>query len=109
MKGKVDDVSTLKFKDGDKASFVVPAETTDKLILFASNGKFYTLPADKLPGGRGNGEPIRLMIDLEDDHVPVGLFVHNESRELIVGSSEGYGSAFRKKILSHQPAAVSRY
>ena len=91
MKGKVDDVSTLKFKDGDKAAFVVPAETTDKMILFASNGKFYTLPADKLPGGRGNGEPIRLMIDLEDDHVPVGLFVHDENRELIVGSSEGYG------------------
>lgn len=91
MKGKIDDVSTLKFKEGDKAAFVVPAETTDKIIMFASNGKFYTLSADKLPGGRGNGEPIRLMIDLQDDHVPVGLFVHNPERELLVASSEGYG------------------
>ncbi len=91
MKGKVDDVSSLKFKEGDSAAFVAPAETTDKIIVFGSNGKFYTLSADKLPGGRGNGEPIRLMIDLEDDHVPVGLFVHKEGRELMVASSEGYG------------------
>ncbi len=91
MKGKVDDVSTLKFKEGDEAAYVIPAETTDKIILFGSNGKFYTLGADKLPGGRGNGEPVRLMIDLQDDHVPIGLFVHDENRELLVGSSDGYG------------------
>jgi len=91
MKGKVDDVSALKFKEGDEAAFVVPAETTDKIILFGSNGKFYTLSGDKLPGGRGNGEPVRLMIDLQDDHVPVGLFVHDETRELLVGSDDGYG------------------
>jgi len=91
MKGKMDDISTLKFKEGDEAAFVVPAETTDKIILFGSNGKFYTISADKLPGGRGNGEPVRLMIDLQDDHVPVGLFVHDENRELIVASDDGYG------------------
>ena len=97
MKGKVDDISTLKFKDGDSAAFIVPAETTNKIILFGSNGKFYTLSADKLPGGRGNGEPVRLMIDLQDDHVPVGLFVHNEARELLVGSSDGYGFRVSEK------------
>ncbi len=91
MKGRVDDVSTIKFKDGDKPAFIIPAETTDNIILFGSNGKFYTLSADKLPGGRGNGEPIRLMIDLQDDHVPVGLFVHDPERELLVASTEGYG------------------
>ncbi|MGB0908242.1 MAG: DNA topoisomerase IV subunit A [Maricaulaceae bacterium] len=91
IKGKTVDVDSLKFKDGDKAAFVLPAETTDKIILFATNGKFYTLSADKLPGGRGNGEPIRLMVDLEDDHVPIGLFVHDPERELIVASSDGYG------------------
>ncbi len=90
MKGKAD-VSALKFKEGDSAAFIVSAETTDKIILFGSNGKFYTLSADKLPGGRGNGEPVRLMIDLQDDHIPVGLFVHDENRELVVASSEGYG------------------
>lgn len=97
IKGKAVDVSTLKFKDGDKAAFVLPAETTDKIILFATNGKFYTLSADKLPGGRGNGEPIRLMIDLEDDHMPIGLFVHDENRELLIASSEGYGFRVSEK------------
>ena len=97
MKGKVDDVKSLKFKEGDKAAFIVPAETTDRIILFGSNGKFYTLGGDKLPGGRGNGEPIRLMIDLEDDHAPVGLFVHNPERELLVASTDGYGFRVAEK------------
>jgi len=95
MKGKVDDLKSLKFKDGDSLAFAVHAETTDKIIIFASNGKFYTLGADKLPGGRGNGEPIRLMVDLENDHLPIGLFVHNPERELLIASSDGYG--FRVK------------
>ncbi|WP_418152913.1 DNA topoisomerase IV subunit A [Litorimonas sp. RW-G-Af-16] len=91
LKGKTEDLSGLKFKDGDSLGFAVNAETTDKIIIFASNGKFYTLGADKLPGGRGNGEPIRLMVDLENDHVPVGMFVHDPKRQLILASSEGYG------------------
>ncbi len=97
MKGHIDDIESLKFKDGDSAAFIVPAQTTDNIILFGSNGKFYTLQADKLPGGRGNGEPIRLMIDLEDDHIPAGLFVHDENRELIVASTEGYGFRIAEK------------
>ena len=80
MKGHVSDTSSIKFKDGDSAAFIVPCQTTDKIILFASNGKFYTIGADKLPGGRGNGEPIRLMIDLENDHTPIGLFLHDPER-----------------------------
>jgi topoisomerase-4 subunit A len=95
MKGKLDDLSGLKFKEGDSLGFAVQAETTDKIIVFASNGKFYTLAADKLPGGRGNGEPIRLLVDLENDHVPVGMFKHNPERTLIIASTEGYG--FRVK------------
>ena len=91
MKGKLEDISSVKFKDGDSAAFVVPCETTDKIILFATNGKFYTLGADKLPGGRGNGEPIRLMVDLENDHEPLGMFLHNEERELLLASNDGYG------------------
>jgi topoisomerase-4 subunit A len=91
MKGHVDDLAGLKFKDGDKLAFAVHAQTIDKIIVFASNGKFYTLGADKLPGGRGNGEPIRLMVDLENDHLPVGMFVHDEKRELLVASTAGYG------------------
>ena len=91
MKGHVSDTGSIKFKDGDSAAFIVPCQTTDKIILFASNGKFYTIGADKLPGGRGNGEPIRLMIDLENDHAPVGLFLHNPERKLLIASNEGYG------------------
>ena len=91
MKGKLDKADGLKFKEGDKLAYMVPAETTDKIIMFASNGKFYTLAGDKLPGGRGNGEPVRLLVDLPDDHVPIGLFVHNPERKLLVASSEGYG------------------
>ncbi len=91
LKGRVDDVDSIKYKDGDEAEFIIPCETTDKLIMFASNGKFYTLAADKLPGGRGNGEPLRLMVDLENDHLPIGLFVHDPKRELIIASSAGYG------------------
>lgn len=91
MKGKMDDFSGLKFKEGDKLAYAVPAETTDKIIVFATNGKFYTLGADKLPGGRGNGEPIRLLVDLENDHSPIGMFVHDPERELIVASTDGYG------------------
>ena len=97
LKGKVDDTDSIKFKDGDSAAFIIPAETTDKIILFATNGKFYTIGADKLPGGRGNGEPIRLTIDLEDDHMPIGLFVHDENRELLIASTEGYGFRVAEK------------
>ena len=91
MKGHVSDTGSIKFKDGDSAAFIVPCQTIDKIILFASNGKFYTIGADKLPGGRGNGEPIRLMIDLENDHTPIGLFLHNPERKLLIASSDGYG------------------
>ena len=91
MKGHVSDTGSIKFKEGDSAAFIVPCQTTDKIILFASNGKFYTIGADKLPGGRGNGEPIRLMIDLENDHMPIGMFLHNPERSLLLASSEGYG------------------
>jgi topoisomerase-4 subunit A len=91
MKGKVDDLKSLKFKEGDGPAFAAQGETTDKFILFATNGKFYTLGGDKLPGGRGNGEPIRLLVDLENDHTPIGLFKHDPERELVVASSAGYG------------------
>jgi topoisomerase-4 subunit A len=91
LKGHGHDASAIKYKDEDKEGFVLTCVTTDKLIIFASNGKFYTIGADKLPGGRGNGDPIRLLIDLENDHEPVGMFVHNPDRNLLVASSEGYG------------------
>ena len=91
QKGKVEDSSELKFKEGDKLAFLVPAETTDKLLIFASDGRFFTIPCDKLPSGRGTGEPLRLMIDLDDKVGIEAVFPHKAGRKLILASKMGYG------------------
>ena len=67
------------------------AQTTDTLLLFATNGRFYSLGADKLPGGRGHGEPFRLMVDIEDASDAVEFFVHEPGRKLLVASTSGHG------------------
>ena len=96
LKGHVDDLSTLKHKEGDQTAFAVKAETTDKLVLFATDGRFYTLDAAKLPGGRGFGEPVRLQIDLPEDAAVVSLRKHAPDRELLVASEKGYGFRIRE-------------
>ena len=91
MKGHIEPSEDLKFKDGDKGRFAVKAQTTDKLVLFATNGRFFTLDCSQLPGGRGNGEPVRLMCDLENDQDIVAMFVHQPGRKLLIASSSGRG------------------
>ena len=91
LKGHPDDLSKIEFKNGDSMKRAVRASTTDKLLLFATNGKFYTLEANQLPGGRGHGEPVRLMVDLEESHELVELFVHEPGRKLIVAATSGHG------------------
>ena len=91
LRGHQDDLAKLDFKQGDGLRKAVKASTTDKLILLATNGKFFTLEASQLPGGRGHGEPIRLMVDLEENHDFVEIFVHEPSRKLLVASTGGYG------------------
>ncbi|WP_409560329.1 DNA topoisomerase IV subunit A [Hyphomicrobium sp. MC8b] len=91
LKGHQDDLSKLDFKQGDGLKRALKAFTTDKLVLFATNGKFFTLEAGSLPGGRGHGEPLRLMIDLEENHDIAELFVHDPSRKLLVASTGAYG------------------
>lgn len=91
MRGHIDDLSRLDFKQGDKLKRAVKAYTTDKLLVFATNGRFFTLEGSQLPGGRGHGEPLRLMIDLEENHDFVELFVFDAARRLLVASNEGYG------------------
>ena len=91
MKGHPDDLSKLEFKQGDALKRAVKASTTDKLIVFATNGKFFTLEASQMPGGRGHGEPVRLMVDLEENHDFVEIFVHDAERKLLVASTGGYG------------------
>jgi topoisomerase IV subunit A len=80
-----------KYKEGDGPLFAVPAETTDRLIVFGTNGRFYTLAADKLPGGRGQGEPLRLMIDLPNEAELVALFPWRPGLKLLVAADDGRG------------------
>ncbi len=91
MTGHIDLNRELKFKDGDGPRFVFHAETTDRLLVFGSNGRFYTLSAANLPGGRGMGEPLRLMVDLPNEAEIVDLFIHKAGRKLLVASSAGDG------------------
>ncbi|MBR0796158.1 DNA topoisomerase IV subunit A [Bradyrhizobium jicamae] len=91
LKGHVEDLSGLAFKTDDKLEHSFFAETTSKLLLFATNGKFYSLDVAKLPGGRGHGEPIRMFIELEQDAAIVSLFVNKGERKFLVASSEGQG------------------
>ncbi|MBM3525000.1 MAG: DNA topoisomerase IV subunit A, partial [Alphaproteobacteria bacterium] len=91
LKGHIQDLSEVRYKEGDAPRHVVRAETTDKVLLFASNGRGYALGCDKLPGGRGHGEPVKLMVDLEQDHEIVAVFVHVPEARYLVASSEGHG------------------
>jgi topoisomerase-4 subunit A len=91
MKGHVDDLSKLDFKQGDKLLRAVKASTTDKLLLFATNGKVFTLAGDQLPGGRGHGEPVRLMVELEENHAFAEIFVHEPGRKLLIAATSGHG------------------
>ena len=81
----------LKFKDGDGPGLALHAETTDKLMVFASNGRFYTVPANNLPGGRGMGEPLRLMIDLPNEAEVISVFPWREGEKYLVASKLGDG------------------
>ncbi|WP_417524401.1 DNA topoisomerase IV subunit A [Marinovum sp.] len=91
MTGHIDLGRELKFKDGDGPRFIFHAETTDRLLVFGSNGRFYTISAANLPGGRGMGEPLRLMVDLPNEAEIVDLFIHRPERKLLVASSAGDG------------------
>jgi len=91
LKGHIDDIGALSFKTDDRAAFVVKAQTTDKLLVFVTGGRFFTFAADWLPGGRGHGEPIRLMFDLDEAEDIVSLVVHKPGRKLLVAATTGHG------------------
>jgi len=95
MRGHIADDATaraaVKYKEGDEEGFVFNAETTDKIFLFASNGRFYTLGGDKLPGARGFGEPVRLMIDLPNEAEILGIAKYQPDQKFVVASSDGRG------------------
>jgi topoisomerase IV subunit A len=91
LRGQVADLSALAFKTDDGLKLAFFAETTSKLLVFATNGRFYTIDASKLPGGRGHGEPVRLFADLEQEADIVTVFRYQGGRKLIVASKQGTG------------------
>jgi topoisomerase-4 subunit A len=91
LKGHVEDLSNLTFKTDDRLGISFFAETTSKLLLLGTHGRFYTLDAQKLPGGRGHGDPIRSFIDLEGDANIVSLFVNTGGRKFLVAGHDGQG------------------
>jgi topoisomerase-4 subunit A len=97
LKGHIEDLSGLTFKTDDKLDHAFFAETTSKLLLLATNGKFYSLDVAKLPGGRGHGEPIRMFADMEQDAAIVSLFVNKGGRKFLIASSEGQGFVVKEE------------
>jgi topoisomerase-4 subunit A len=91
LRGHVTDLSGIAFKADDQLKFAFPAETTSKITAFATNGRFYTLEASKLPGGRGHGEPVRMFIDLEQDGDLVTVMPYVGGRKFLVASHSGNG------------------
>jgi topoisomerase-4 subunit A len=91
LRGHVTDLSTVTFKADDSLKFAFPTETTAKVMIFAGNGKFYTLDGSKLPGGRGHGEPVRLFFDIEQDADIVAAMPYQGGRKFLVASYQGNG------------------
>jgi len=91
QKGHVSLDGELRFKEGDSLFIAMHAETTDRLVLFATNGKAFTLKADAIPRGRGDGQPVRLMLDLTNEDAVVALFVHRDGLRYLVAASDGKG------------------
>ena len=106
LKGHVSDTSDVKHKEGDEAKFELQAHTTDKLVIACDNGRFYTLGIDKLPGGRGYGEPVRLMFEMENDAQIIQLFIANLDKEAnmrrLVASNAGRGFVVHDKDIVAQ-------
>jgi len=91
LKGHLSDTSGLQFKEGDGLKVAFPAQTTDRILIVTTGGKAYTLGADKLPGGRGHGEPLRIMIDMENDQDVLTAFIHDPARKMLFVSTAGNG------------------
>jgi len=91
LRGHVEDISGIAFKQDDKLKLAFFAETTSKFLMLGTNGRFYTLEGSKLPSGRGHGEPVRLFIDLEQDGDIVTMFPYQGGRKFIVASHQGRG------------------
>ncbi len=97
FRGHGHDPKDIKYKEGDRGRFVIEAQTTDKLVIFVTNGRFYTAGCDKLPSGRGFGEPLRLMADLPNDVDIAAMKIYDADGRLIVASDDGRGFIVAEK------------
>ena len=104
-RGHMQDFAEIRYKEGDGERFAFHAETTDKLLVFGTNGRFYAVGVDKLPGGRGFGEPLRLMFDMPSDHDIAALQIYKPDRKLLVASSDGRGFVVAEKEVYAQTRA----
>ncbi|HOO81356.1 MAG TPA: DNA topoisomerase IV subunit A [Alphaproteobacteria bacterium] len=95
MKGHGLNARDFKYKDGDREAFVLEAQTTDKLLVFGTNGRFYTVGCDKLPPGRGFGEPLRIMVDLPNDSDIAAMMLHRPGQKILVAATSGHGFIVR--------------
>jgi topoisomerase IV subunit A len=100
LRGHLEDEGSLKYKEGDAPRFVLPAQSTDRLLLISSDGRSYLLPVEKLPGGRGQGEPLRLQIDLARGAEPLVLAIHDPGARLLLVSSGGRGFVAEQEALA---------
>ncbi|NNU16395.1 DNA topoisomerase IV subunit A [Parvularcula sp. ZS-1/3] len=100
LKGHTEDPATIKYKEGDRARFVLNAMSNDKLTLFSTSGKSYTLAVADLPGGRGQGEPIRILVDMASGDEPLTLLKQEEGRTFLLASSAGHGLFVEEKDVS---------
>jgi topoisomerase-4 subunit A len=91
LKGHQEESDMVKYREGDRGRFWLHAETTDRLMLFATDGRFFTLDCAKLPGGRGLGEPLRDFLDLPPEADVVAMFVHRDGRKLLLAATSGHG------------------
>ncbi len=91
FKGHQEPSDAVKYREGDRERFWIHAETTDKLMMLATDGRFFTLDCAKLPGGRGNGEAIRTFIDMPPESDLVAMFVHKPGRKLLLAATTGHG------------------
>ncbi|MBY5328928.1 DNA topoisomerase IV subunit A [Rhizobium leguminosarum] len=91
LKGHIADTAALTFKEGDGLKIAFPAQTTEKILIVTTGGKAFTLGGDKLPGGRGHGEPLRIIVDMDNDQAVLTAFVHDPSRKQLIVSTAGNG------------------
>ncbi len=102
LKGHISDISDVKYKEGDAPFYWVHGHTTDKLLIFCTNGRFYTLGCDKLPSGRGHGEPLRVMMDLGNEDKFVKFLISDPDKKLLVAASDGRGFIIAEKDIIAQ-------